>query len=130
MADDVRVEVRGVAELNAGMETLAGNISTAAPKAFQDVADQIAGDVAGRVPRRTGALAGSVNARPVARGASVSMGDGIPYAQYVEYGGRGHPRSASGNYLYPAAIDAGPRLQQAGEQAASREIGAMSWPSP
>src|SRR5262245_3783466 len=130
MADDFRVEIRGLAELAAGTRKLAGEIEQEAPRAFATAARSVAADVSAAVPRRTGRLAGSVNARPIDGGASVSMGDGVPYAQYVEYGGRGHPHSASGNYLYPAAMDAGPRLQQAGEQAAEAAIGGMSWPSP
>ena len=58
------------------------------------------------------------------------MGEGVPYAQFVEYGGRGHPHSAQGNYLYPAAMDAEPALVAAGEDAAETEIGSMSWPTP
>lgn len=129
MPDDVRVDVKGLDELAAGARKLAGNIQTGAADEFARVAGQIAGRVAGSVPRRTGVLAASVTAQQTARGASVSMGAGVPYARYVEYGGRGHPTSPQGNYLYPAVQDAGPLLQAAGEQAANDEIGRMSWPS-
>ena len=124
------VELKGIPELQAGTKRLAGNIDQAAPGEFAHAADDVAGQVRATVPHRTGRLAGSVNARTTSNGASISMGDGVPYAQFVEYGGRGHPRSAQGNYLYPAAMDAGPQLEAAGERAARREIGSMTWPSP
>lgn len=130
MADNFSVRLRGTAELAAGTRKLAGNIDDAASSDFGRVADEIASQVSGSVPRRTGLLASSAVGEPSAGGASVSMGQGVPYAQYVEYGGRGHPHSAQGNYLYPAAIDAGPRLQAAGEGTARSEIARMTWPSP
>ena len=68
--------------------------------------------------------------RQVAQGAVLSMGEGVPYAGYVEYGGRGFPHSSSGNYFGPAVQDSGSKFQAAGEKAARQAIGAMSWPSP
>ena len=130
MADAIRTEIRGVDELAAGTRKLAGNIEEAAPEAFADVADDVAATVAGEVPKLTGALAASVTPGVQGEGAVVRMGDGVPYARFVEYGGRGHPHSAQGNYLYPAAQDAEPLLIQAGERMAAKEIGAMSWPTP
>jgi Bacteriophage HK97-gp10, putative tail-component len=128
VTDGVSVEVRGLAELAQGSRILAGNIAEAAPHAFLGVADQVAGQV--NVPRRTGRLAGSVEGRQEAGGASVGMGDGVPYARFVEFGGRGHPHSPTGNYLYPAAIEAESLLVAAAERSANDEIGRMRWPSP
>lgn len=130
MADDFHVEIRGVAEFNQGLDKLAANIEDAAPKELARVADRIADDVRGDVPKRTGALAGSVTSKQTARGATLSMGEGVPYARFVEYGGRGFPRSAQGNYFGPAVEDAGPRVHDAGEKVARDEIGRMVWPSP
>lgn len=121
------VEIKGVDELEAGIHDLAGGIAKKVPKAFEKVAAQAAPKV--EVPRRTGRLAGSVKAAPAPAGASLSMGAGVPYARFVEYGGRGFPHSAQGNYLYPAAHDAEPELVQAGERVAHDEIGAVNWPS-
>jgi phage gpG-like protein len=130
VADTIRTEILGADELSAGMRTLAGKIEDAAPKAFQAVANDVAGTVAGRVPKLTGALAASVTPGVQGEAAVVQMGDGVPYARFVEYGGRGHPHSAQGNYLYPAAQDAEPLLIAAGIKAANDEIGGMRWPSP
>jgi phage gpG-like protein len=125
---DFRVEVLGYAELAAGSKTLFRRIGEAAPDAFEEVADKVARDV--DPPRRTGDLASSVKASREGDSALVSMGEGVPYARFVEYGGRGHPHSALGNYLNPAALDAEPLVVAAGEEAAEDEIGGMSWPSP
>ena len=124
---DYRVEVHGADELNADLHRLAGKIDTAADVWFRRVADQAAADVKGRVPKRTGRLAGSVTAKQIGDGAEVQMGAGVRYAEYVEYGGRGHPHSSQGNYLYPAVLDAEPALVLAGQKAAAEEIAGMSW---
>lgn len=130
MADDVRVEVRGYAELAAGTVELASHIEDASRDAFATVADHAAGVTRGRLHHRTGRTAASVQVERRNDGASVSMGDGVPYAQYEEYGGRGFPHSATGNFLYPSAMSVEPLLAATAERTAEREIGAMSWPSP
>jgi Bacteriophage HK97-gp10, putative tail-component len=127
---DYRVEIRGADELAAGTRKLAGNIEQAARDEFTSVADQVASQVRGRLPKRSGRLAGSVRGQPIADGGSVTMGEGVRYAEFVEYGGRGHPHSATGNYLYPTAMAAEPLLVAAGEKVAVQEIGAMHWPTP
>jgi hypothetical protein len=130
MADDVRVEVHGYAELAAGIAILASHIEDAAGKEFLGVADQAAAKTRGSLHRRTGRTAGSVEASEAHGGALVRMGDGVPYAQFEEYGGRGWPHSPTGNFLYPAAMTMEPLLVAAAERTADREIGQMHWPSP
>lgn len=130
MPDGVEVRIRGMDELAAATKELARNVGPASAREFGRVADAVAADVAGSVPKRTGRLASSVTARRLGDGASVSMGDGVRYAEYVEYGGRGHRQSAQGNYLYPAAMDAEPALLAAGARAADDAIGATHWPHP
>jgi hypothetical protein len=125
----VHVEVKGFAELIRGSRELAGKIQKAATTEFGKVAEDVARQV--DVPVRTGALAASVKGKAYARKASVSMGGArVPYARFVEYGGRGHPHNRSGNYLRPTAMNAQGELVDAGTRAANEEIGAMSWPSP
>jgi len=127
---DASVEVHGWPELAAGSRVLFRRIEDTADEAFRDVASDVSRQVAGNVPKLTGKLAGSVEAASEGGAALVRMGDGVPYAGFVEYGGRGHPHSPQGNFLYPAAMDATPQLVRAGEEAAEREIGAMRWPTP
>lgn len=128
--EEIRIAVHGLAELAAGTRTLAGNIEEAAGREFLGVADQAAGRARGALPHRTGRTAASVTADHGHDGALVRMGDGVPYAQYEEYGGRGFPHSPTGNYLYPTAMSMEPVLIAAATRVATKEIGAMHWPSP
>lgn len=126
---NVKVEVRGFDELAAGTKTLARHIAEAAPDAFRGVAADVAGVVSSSVPRRTGLLGGSVFSDVRGEAAVVGYGE-VPYARFVEFGGRGHPATPEGNYLYPSARDAIPLLVEAGTKAARDEIASMNWPSP
>lgn len=128
--EGISVEIRGIAELIAGTGQLATNIERGAGVEFLGVADAAARATRGRLHQDTGATAESVLAQREGTGASVSMGEGVPYAVYEEYGGRGWPHSPQGNFLYPSVADAEPVLIAAGERLAEREIGAMHWPSP
>jgi hypothetical protein len=130
VAEGISVEVRGYPELEAGISILAGRIQEAAPKTFLGVADQAAAKTRANVHRLTGATAASVRGEHEKGGALVRMGDGVPYAQYEEYGGRGWPHSATGNFLYPAAHSVEPLLVATADKTAEQTIGAMSWPSP
>src|SRR5262245_23051380 len=95
----VHVEIRGTTQLSRGMRTLSGNIDRAAASGFKSTADQVATMVRSRVPKRTGRLASSVQGLQATGGASVAMGDGVPYAGWIEFGG-GHGRAylATGRY--------------------------------
>lgn len=123
------VEVLGFSELASGTRKLAGLIQDAAERDFLDVASEVAAKVQSALPRKTGRLAGTAEAHAQGGAAIVSMGEGVPYARFVEYGGRGHPHSPQGNYLYPQAMDAEPALIAAGQKAAEHEIGGFTWPS-
>src|SRR5262245_50903992 len=128
MAQD-GIEVHGIPELERGSRRLFDNIDQGAGSAFRSVADQVATIVRSRVPRRSGRLAGSVVSDQADEGALVGMGDGVPYAGWIEFGGtRGRPYVPTGRYLYPTASDAAPLLQRAGEQVAHDEIRRMAWP--
>lgn len=128
MADAVDVRVHGYPELAAGTVMLAGRIQEEATSRFGMVADQVAGQV--NPPRRTGLLAGSVQGSEQGDRAIVAMGEGVDYAPFVEFGGRGHTHNPAGNYLYPTALAAEPLLVVAGTVAAETEIRSMAWPSP
>jgi len=130
MAGNVEVKVLGVEELAAATKDLNRRIEHDAPDAFQRVGADVAAAVQARVPRLTGRLAASVRAERTQDGVGVVMGDNVPYAVFVEHGGRGFPHSATGNYLYPTAMDAGPALERAGLQTAEQAIERTSWPNP
>jgi hypothetical protein len=128
--EGISVEVLGVSELIAGTAQLADNIERGAGPAFLGVADEAAARARSSVHIDTGATAASILTRGEGKGALVSMGDGVPYASYEEYGGRGWPHTGTGNFLYPAVEATLPSLDNAAEQLAAKEIGDMSWPSP
>ena len=131
MAEDVRVEVKGFRELEAGSLALARKIDDAADARFVDVASTVGAAVRARVPHRSGRLASSVEASASAEGARVGIGGGVPYAGWIEFGGtRGRPYVAQGRYLFPSALDAEPLLTVAGGAAAEGEIRTMLWPTP
>jgi len=132
MADDARVEVRGYPELAAGSANLFRRIGPEAEDRFQQVADQVAGAVRGRVPHRSGQLASSVETgRAAPNGVSVGIGGGVPYAGWIEFGGtRGRPYVSGGRYLFPTAEAAEPLVHAAGDLAAREAIKEAVWPSP
>lgn len=131
MSDGVSVEVHGLPELAAGTRLLVERIDEEAPKRFEDVAERQAAAVRSRVPRRSGALAGSVEATVERDRAQVGYSGAVPYDGWIDFGGtRGRPYIASGRYLFPTALEAGPLLAAAGEAAASDEIRGMRWASP
>jgi len=133
MPDTTRVEVHGFPQLAAGSADLFRRIPATAEARFQSVADQVAAMVRGRVPHRSGELAGSVQTNPVEDGVGVSIGSGGAgaYAGWIEFGGtRGRPYIGSGRYLFPTAEGAEPLLVAAGEQAARQEIKETLWPRP
>jgi len=127
-----RVEVRGFRELAIGSERLFAKLGRSGDAASQQVGDGVAGIVRARVPRRTGALAGTVSADDAGSGVvDVSMGGSLRYGGWIEFGGgHGRPYIASGRYLYPTAHAAQPVLEAAHGIAAQREIGMMVWPTP
>jgi len=128
--DGFSVEVRGYPELAAGTVELADHILKSSRDSFHRVADQAANVTRGRLHRDTGATAASVVTRQTEAGASVGYGDGVPYAHYEEYGGRGWPHTSDGNFLYPSVKSVEPLLITTAADTAQKEIGAMRWPSP
>lgn len=129
--DDLRVEVHGLRELEAGSQLLEERIVRAAPKALLEAAGTAASAARGRVPRVSGRLASSVHTGVSVDGAFVGFGDGVPYAGWIEFGGsRSRPYVPEGRYLYPAARDTEAQAASAGKRAANDEIGAMRWPTP
>lgn len=129
MAKDGEVRVTGYAELERGSKTLFEHIAEEAPRGFEDIAQLAAQSTAAQVPRLTGALAGSATARAEGDRATVGIGEGVPYAGWIEFGGsHGRPYVDGGRYLFPTALDVVDELQAAGEQVADKEIGEMRWP--
>lgn len=105
----VRVELRGVKELNRAFRQLETGMDVELRLAFKAIAQQVATRVAAKVPRLTGTAAGSV--KPRASGGSAGVAAGGARAEYypwLDFGGRvgrskGNYRElvVGGRYLYP-----------------------------
>ncbi len=128
-ASPVEVQVKGGTELVTGSKRLVKQIDDDARRRFLSVADHAAGQVMGKVPRKTGRLASSVSIEPTDRSALLRMGQGVVYAGWIEFGGsRGRPFVKRGRYLYPTALESQPMAVQAAEYAANESIDGFSWP--
>src|SRR3954465_12836473 len=105
MAQPVDITIRGVRQLESGARRLFENIEHAtAQDAVAPTSQQVAATVRARVPKQSGHLAASVHASMRGSIGQVSMGAGLPYARWIEYGGgRGRPYRSRGRYLYPTA---------------------------
>ena len=63
----------------------------------------------------------------------VTMGAGLPYAGWIEFGGgRGHPYRPRGRYLYPTAKRTEPGVPSSTAETRDRaqQIRRMRWPTP
>jgi phage gpG-like protein len=131
----VSARLLGLDELAEGSRALAGKIGQGAGRDFQGAANDAAAVAAARIPRDSGRLAGSIESAYDSgrQAASVGMGQGVPYAGWIEFGGGRYvarPYMPRGRYLWPAIDAAARELQAAGERAADREIRRMQWPRP
>lgn len=93
--------------------------------AFGDHAARVVDRTRSSLPRRTGRLASSTSVRSDAAGATAVMA--APYARFVEYGGRGHPHSSTGNYLGAAAQGLQPQLADTAAKATEKSISSYRW---
>ena len=127
----VDVKIRGIRELEAGLASLARNVETSVPRdAVHPMAEQVASTVQGRVPKRSGALAGSVGA--VQRGpvSSVEMGGGLPYGKWIEFGAYRGRKPPGGRYVYPTAKRTQRAFAKFCEQAVRQSIARTHWARP
>lgn len=130
-AGGVEVKIRGIRELDAGLARLAQNIETSVPRdAVKPVADQAASTIGGRVPHRSGALAGSVNV--VTRGpvTSVEMGAGLAYGRWIEFGNYRGRKPPGGRYVYPTAKRTQRAFAKHCERVVGEQIARMHWSRP
>jgi hypothetical protein len=132
VADQAQVKVKGIRQLDAGARRLFDNIETAEPRdAIRPTIDQVAMTVRSRLPVHTGALRASLGAQMDGNIGTVSMGAGLPYARWIEFGGsRSRPYRRRGRFLYPTAKRTERAFRKHAELVASQQIGRMSWPTP
>lgn len=120
-------------ELVADSAGLADRITRASPTALEAaIATVGAPSVRARVPVDTGALRSSVatgkSGGHASGSAFLGMGEGLPYAGWIEYGGtRGRPYVEQGRYVYPAAQEVERVLGDAMGRATENEIRRYPW---
>lgn len=126
-----RVEVIGGPQAAADIRRWADQLGPAVARAAEPFAEKVADQVRGRVPVLSGQLAGSVDVVTDDEGVGVSLGDGVPYAGWIEFGGtRGRPYVPDGRYLYPTALAAQDEYADAAARAASDNAARFTWSTP
>jgi phage gpG-like protein len=109
----------------------ADQVAPAVNKAAEPFAHRVADVVRGRVPHLTGQLAGSVESSEADDGVEVSMGAGVVYAGWIEFGGsRGRPYVPDGRYVYPSALEAQDEYVEMASHTAADTVGRFSWSTP
>jgi len=130
MADTV--ELVGAQDLAADLSRMAAP-GGALDKASQDAANKLLAQAAattrGAIPHVSGAMAGSVYVKVEPWGASISEGDGVVYAGWVDFGGGNttRPYQASGRYLFPAVADLEAQTETVFDQAYQAAIDRYPW---
>ena len=131
MTGEQRVEWVGGEEAMADIRRWAEQLGGEIAKAGDPFGGRVADVVRGRVPVLSGQLAGSVESDTDAEGIEVSMGAGVVYAGWIEFGGsRGRPYVPEGRYLYPTALAAQDEFAQFAADTATDTVGRFSWSTP
>lgn len=128
----VTVKIRGIRQLEAGTARLFRDIDRATVNdAIRVSAQQTASTVRNRVPVVSGRLRASVRDEMRGKVGVVTMGAGLPYAGWIEFGGsRGRRRARRGRYVYPTAKRTERAFVKHCENAAAAQIKGASWPTP
>ena len=125
------VKMLGVDEATRDMRKWADQVAPAVAKESRAFGDQVASKVRGKVPVLTGTLASSVDVSDEKDGVGVSIGDGVPYAGWIEFGGsRGRALIPEGRYLFPTAIDQEEEFARMASDTADDTVGKFSWSKP
>jgi hypothetical protein len=128
------VQLVGVAEAARDMTRWADQLGPAVVAGAGPFAEALAARVAAKVPVLTGTLAGSVEVTDAAAelpGIGVTIGEGVPYAGWIEFGGsRGRPLIPEGRYLYPTALDSEPEFAQVASTIAEETAERFPWSTP
>jgi len=78
-----------LAELQAGLKKLDGDMPKSLQKISKASADVVAQEAKGIVPRRTGALGAAIKPSGTTKGGFVRVG-GLPYHRVIHFGWAGH----------------------------------------
>lgn len=122
------VQILGGEAAMADMRRWADQVAPAVDKAAEPFAQTVADRVRSKVPVLTGTLVSSVEVTDASPGVEVSIGDGVAYAAWIEFGGsRGRPYAPEGRYLYPTVTDAADEFYGLAEDAAADSVGSFRW---
>jgi hypothetical protein len=126
-----KVEFVGSDQAAADLARWAKDLKPDIDKAVAPLGQRVAGIVSSRVPHLTGQLAGSVSTDTDDEGVSVSMGDGLDYAGWIEFGGsRGRGYVPEGRYLFPSMQDNADEFEQIASIASADSVGRFAWSTP
>ena len=129
----ISVEVRGLAELERAWPAFARRDAEAVAEVAVAVAGITAEATSIRVPHKSGALAASIyKQRTGADTGTVSMGRGLAYGRWIEFGGRGKGTRGpkGGRYLLPTSRRQVRTLHKRAKQATNDQIRRFPWPNP
>lgn len=134
MTEAAGVEIVGGAEAAADYVRWADGLAHDLSPAARGVAERVAAVVRAAQPRRSGALAATVEVvtdEADAEAVGVGLGEGLAYAGWIEFGGgRGRPYIDEGRTLYPSAAAATDDMVAALTAATDDSIGRFSWSTP
>lgn len=126
----VELKIKGVRQLEAGARQLFEKIEQAeARDAIQPTTEQVAAQVRARVPKKSGALAASVHAEMRGNVGQVTMGAGLPYATFIEFGAWGG-RKKGPRYVYPTAKRTARAFRKHAELVCAQQIRSQHWQTP
>lgn len=131
MSGDIDVQFLGVPEAMADFLRWAEQLAPAVSRGTEPLAARLSSDVRGAVPHVTGQLEGSVGPWLDDESVGVEMGEGVPYAGWIEFGGtRGRPYIPDGRYLFPTVAAAFDDYERMAAQAAEDSVTRFSWSTP
>ena len=129
------VQLVGLEAANDDLMKFADQLGPAVAKDARTFGAELASRIANKVPVLTGRLRDSVAVTDAAEGENVGigvgLGEGVPYAGWIEFGGsRGRALVAQGRYVYPTAMEAEPQFEATAERAAGDLVHRFPWSSP
>lgn len=126
-----RVEVVGLTQAYNDMQRWGAQLGPAVEVTAEAISRRVASQTQAKVPVLTGTLAASVDITDEPDGAGVSIGEGLPYAGWIEFGGsRGRPLVPEGRYLYPTALAAEGDYARLAEEVADATVRSFPWSTP
>jgi hypothetical protein len=91
MSNEYKIEVRGIRELQRAFKAIDAELPKELRQGFLGIAQRVAANASGRVPRVSGRAAGSIKPRASQRGAGIAFSDvggSVPYFPWLNFGGR------------------------------------------